>query len=125
MHNCDIIDAFRSVQYLPVDQQLFLRIHNFVNGIESTYPTIQHCVLLHDKRVVWSGLKPDHLYTFNEYLCHTPLSSHTEDFVLGPARCEQPAVSVFLYEDGEERKEYRMVVFSAKNILCCMLLLSE
>lgn len=52
--NCDILDVFRSVQYLALDQFLFLRINNFIQMIESTFATIKHCIFLHNDRLVWS-----------------------------------------------------------------------
>ena len=138
VHNCDMINAFRSIQFLPLEQQLFLRIHNFVNSIESMYPVIRHCILLHKERVVWSGLRPDHLYTFNEYLRKALIPSINEDslslavkglmdqsrFVVGPNKCDRKPIPMYLYNDdsGNQREEYQMVVFSAKNMICCLLL---
>lgn len=131
-----MINAFRSIQYLPLEQQLFLRIHNFVNSVESMYPVIKHCVVLHKERIIWSGLKPDHLYTFNEYLSRTLMPSINEDFltmavngmtdnsrfVVGPGRCERKPISMFIYNDQDQRQEFKMIVFNAKNIICCLLL---
>lgn len=51
--NCDILDVFRSVQYLALDQFLFLRTNNFIQMIESTFATIKHCIFLHNDRLVW------------------------------------------------------------------------
>lgn len=53
VHDCDILNAFRSTQYLPLDQELFLRIHNFTNSMESMYPAIKHCVVLHKEKIMW------------------------------------------------------------------------
>lgn len=132
-----MINAFRSIQYLPLEQQLFLRIHTFVNSIESTYPAIQHCILLHKERVVWSGLKPTHLYTFNEYFTKTLMPSINEDFltmavngmadsprfVVGPGKCDRKPIAMFIYNEGEEaRQEFNCVVYWAKNVVCCLLL---
>lgn len=99
------------------------------------YPVIKHCVLLYNEKIVWSGLKPDHLYTFNEYLNRNLLPSINEDFltmavngiaensrfVVGPKRCDRSPISMFIYNEGE-RQEFKMIVYSAKNILCCLLL---
>lgn len=129
-------DAFRSVQFLPLQQELFLHTHNFVNSIESMYPVIKHCVLLHKERIIWSGLRPDHLYTFNEYLIKTLMPSINEDFltmavngmtdnsrfVVGPRKYQRKPISVFLYDDADQRQLLQMVIFSAKNMTCCLLL---
>lgn len=131
-----MIDTFRSIQYLPLDQQLFLRVHNFTNSIESMYPVIRHCVILHKERIIWSGLKPDLLYTFNEYLLRSLVPSINEDFltlavngvtdsarfVVGPAKSERRPISMFVYNENGEGKEFRMIVYSAKSILCCFML---
>lgn len=139
VHNCDMINAFRSIQYLPLEQQLFLRIHNFANSIESMHPVIKQCVIMHKEKIIWSGLKPDLLYTFNEYLHHTLLPSINEDFltmavngmtdnsrfVVGPQKCERRPISMFTYNEYGERQEFQMIVYSAKNILCCLMLGEE
>lgn len=136
VHNCDMINAFRSIQYLPLEQKLFLRIHNFVNSIESIHPVIKHCVVLHKERIIWSGLKPDHLYTFNEYLSRTLMPSINEDFltmavngmtdnsrfVVGPGRCERKPIPMYIYNEAGVREDFYMIVFSAKNMTCCLLL---
>lgn len=51
--SCDILDIFRSVQYLPLDQFLFLRTNNFIQMIESTFPAIKHCIFLYNDQLVW------------------------------------------------------------------------
>lgn len=136
VHNCDMINAFRSIQYLPLEQKLFLRIHNFVNSIESIHPVIKHCVVLHKERIIWSGLKPDHLYTFNEYLSRTLMPSINEDFltmavngmtdnsrfVVGPGRCERKPIPMYIYNEAGVREDFYMILFSAKNMICCLLL---
>lgn len=42
-------------------------------------------------------------------------------FVVGPAKSERKPISIFVYEN-DVREEFKMIVFSAKNILCCLLL---
>lgn len=88
--NCDILDIFRSVQYLPLDQFLFLRTNNFIQMIESTFPAIKHCIFLYNDQLVWlviddvlvhqqyflcpicrSEVNPTDLYSIYEYLVGT------------------------------------------------------
>lgn len=131
-----MINAFRSIQYLPLEQQLFLRIHNFVNSLESMHPAVQHCVIMHKERVLWSGLKPDHLYTFYEYFSKTLMPAINEDFltmavngmtdqprfVVGPKKCDRGPISIFTYNESEQRQELKTIIYCAKNIICCLLL---
>lgn len=53
LRNCDILDIVRSVQYMPLNKLQFLRIHNFVQNIESTFPSIKHCIVLFNEQLVW------------------------------------------------------------------------
>lgn len=53
LRNCDILDVVRSVQYMPLNKLQFLRIHNFVQNIESTFPSIKHCIVLFNEQLVW------------------------------------------------------------------------
>lgn len=51
--NCDILDICRSVQYLPLNKYQFLRVHNFIQMIESTFVPINHCIFLFNEQLVW------------------------------------------------------------------------
>uniref|UniRef100_A0A1B0CL26 Putative myrosinase n=1 Tax=Lutzomyia longipalpis TaxID=7200 RepID=A0A1B0CL26_LUTLO len=69
--NCDIVDVTRTVQYLPLNQTLFLRIHNFISMIESTFEYVKRCIFLYNEQIVWSGVNPKELYCIYEYLSGT------------------------------------------------------
>lgn len=56
LRNCDILDIVRSVQYMPLNKFQFLRIHNFVQNIESTFPSIKHCIFLFNEQLIWYGI---------------------------------------------------------------------
>lgn len=51
--NCDILDIARSIQYLPLNKLQFLRVHNFIQMIESTFVSIKHCIFLFNEQLVW------------------------------------------------------------------------
>lgn len=51
--NCDILDISRSIQYLPLNKLQFLRVHNFIQMIESTFVSIEHSVFLFNEQLVW------------------------------------------------------------------------
>ena len=74
---CDILNAFGSVQYLPLSQLHFLRVQNFINMIESSFPSIKQCIYLFNEQVVWSGITPEDLYSVYEYLNGTLFPSQT------------------------------------------------
>lgn len=88
----NIFDIFCSTQYLPLNELLFLRVHNFVQLIQSSFPMIVHCVLFCNEHVVWyccndfvdktmqsanwfnfsrSDVNPKDLYSINEYMHST------------------------------------------------------
>lgn len=43
-------------------------------------------------------------------------------FVVGPIKSDQKPVSLFIYNENDHIERFKMVVFSAKNILCCLML---
>lgn len=51
--NCDILDICRSIQYLPLNKFQFLRVHNFIQMIESTFVSIKYCIFLFNEQLVW------------------------------------------------------------------------
>ncbi|KAG4066234.1 hypothetical protein HA402_000458 [Bradysia odoriphaga] len=67
----NIFDIFCSTQYLPLNELLFLRVHNFVQLIQSSFPMIMHCVLFCNEHVVWSDINPKDLFSINEYMHST------------------------------------------------------
>ncbi|XP_059620060.1 vacuolar fusion protein CCZ1 homolog [Phlebotomus argentipes] len=69
--NSDIIDVTRTIQYLPLNQTLFLRVHNFISMIESTFDCVKRCIFLYNEQIVWSGINPRDLYCIYEYLSGT------------------------------------------------------
>ncbi|GAB0096920.1 CCZ1 [Sergentomyia squamirostris] len=66
--NSDVMDITKTIQYLPLNQALFLRVHNFINMIESTFEVVKRCIFLYNEQLVWSGLNPRDLYCVYEYL---------------------------------------------------------
>ena len=43
------------MRFLPVDQRLYLRAQFVVNMVGCTFPSVRHCMLLHQDKLVWSG----------------------------------------------------------------------
>ncbi|XP_058066803.1 vacuolar fusion protein CCZ1 homolog [Anopheles bellator] len=113
MKKCDVVDAFGSVQYLPLNQLLFLRVQNFVNMIEATFEPIKHCIFLYSDQVVWSGINPTDLYTMYEYF-HSPMF----DLNASPDQ----ARTVYVSEKGKTKRYTLMVCRKVQNITLCLLL---
>lgn len=51
--HCDMIDIARSDQYLPLNKLQFLRVHNFIQRIESSFPAVEVSIFLHNDQLVW------------------------------------------------------------------------
>lgn len=51
--NADILDIFHSIQYFPIGKFQFLRVHNFIEMIESNFPSIEQCIFLYNEQLVW------------------------------------------------------------------------
>ncbi|XP_557365.3 vacuolar fusion protein CCZ1 homolog [Anopheles gambiae] len=113
MKRCDVVDAFGSVQYLPLNQLLFLRVQNFINMIEATFAPIKHCIFLYSDQVVWSGINPTDLYTLYEYF-HSPMFDQ-----LAQSKQTRPA---YVTEQGKCKRYTLMVCRKVQNISLCLLL---
>uniref|UniRef100_A0A2M4BMJ2 Putative myrosinase n=2 Tax=Anopheles marajoara TaxID=58244 RepID=A0A2M4BMJ2_9DIPT len=113
MKRCDVGDVFGSVQYLPLNQLLFLRVKNFINMIEATFEPIKHCIFLYHDQVVWSGINPTDLYTMYEYF-HSPMF----DLNTSP----EQARSVYVSEQGKTKRYTLMMCRKVQSITLCLLL---
>lgn len=65
---CDVLDALRTIQYIPLEKCLFLRVHNFINMIQATFATIENTIFFFNDQVVCSKIDPQDLYCVHEYL---------------------------------------------------------
>ncbi|XP_062544207.1 vacuolar fusion protein CCZ1 homolog [Armigeres subalbatus] len=111
--DCDVLDAFGSVQYLPLNQLLFLRVQNFINMIESTFEPIKQCIFLYDDYVIWSGINPHDLYTIYEYLNGPMFQVSTE---------QEHSRKVYLRANGLDKTYNFMVCRKVQNITLCLFL---
>lgn len=113
LKDCDVLDAFGSVQYLPLNQLLFLRVQNFINMIEATFEPIRQCIFLYEDQIVWSGINPNDLYTIYEYL-NGPMFQMTS----GQDRSRK----VYIEETGQTKVLNFMVCRKVQNITLCLFL---
>lgn len=141
LKNSDILDVFSSIQYLPLNQLLFLRVFNFINMIESTFPSIKNSIFLYNEQVVWSGINASNLFSIYEYLIGTlfPKTSQTElqggsipksysmstshygSFVTGPEIYENciKVPKVYIYNE-DRHQTYYLVVYRALSATLCL-----
>ncbi|XP_055534186.1 vacuolar fusion protein CCZ1 homolog [Wyeomyia smithii] len=113
LRECDVLDALGSVQYLPLNQLLFLRVQNFINMIEATFEPIRQCIFLYDDHIIWSGISPDDLYTIYQYL-NGPFYQET-------ASAERSR-KIHIKEAGQERVLNFMICRKVQNITLCLFL---
>ncbi|CAD7083480.1 unnamed protein product [Hermetia illucens] len=146
LKSCDILDVVQSIQYLPLERMLFLRIHTFINMIEETFPRIQKCIFLYNDQLVWSEVSPSDLYSIYEYLTGTLFQKAKEtelkggslkrsyslegsrhgSFITGPESPDSQgkAPKVFV-TSGSDLRSYYMVVYRALTASICLLVNAE
>lgn len=135
LENCDTIDVVRSVQYLPLNKLQFLRVHNFIQYIESSYSEIESCIFIHNDQLVWSEVNPSDLHSIYGYLLNvlspadseSNLTVHSKhvtggSFLVGLDGEEcVPAPVVYIF-NKEQNKKYRLIAYSSQqSIVCCLL----
>lgn len=117
--------------------------------VESTFPTIKHCIFLFNEQLVWSEINPTDLYSIYEYLIGSLFpkitqntlggvslsrqssivslssvdTSHYGSFVTGPDKFPNtftvPKVNIF--NDGKS-VTYKLVIYQALSATLCMFL---
>ncbi|XP_058833549.1 vacuolar fusion protein CCZ1 homolog [Topomyia yanbarensis] len=113
LKDCDVLDALGSVQYLPLNQLLFLRVQNFINMIEATFEPIKQCIFLYDEHIIWSGINPTDLYTIYEYLNGSMFSNSP-----GQERSRKIHIKIA----GQDKAFNFMVCRKVQHITLCLFL---
>lgn len=72
----DIFSIFQGIQFLPLDKYMYLKVHCFVNLVETTFRNIQRTVLVYGDQLVWSGLEQEDIKIFYQYLLSWLFPSH-------------------------------------------------
>lgn len=149
----DILNVFQSIHFYPVNQLLFLRLHNFLKIIESTFSTIKSSIFLYNEQVVWSGINPSDLYSIYEYLNteifpqltgnNTMARTYSLDspqcgsFITGPKDKYEKCFSapkVYVYNnnssnnqsDGNDKCEiFNLIVYRASNATVCLFIAAD
>ncbi|XP_067642883.1 vacuolar fusion protein CCZ1 homolog [Eurosta solidaginis] len=138
---CDVLSFLHSIQYLPLEQNLFLRTHNFINMIRETFPIINEAMLLYDDRIICSGrIEPNELCSLNQYLVNlfapkcdsgtrsgqpeTPGADKYQSgaFVTGPESEENTILpKIYLYLN-DTLCGYYLIIYRIFNASLCLLI---
>ncbi|XP_065899757.1 vacuolar fusion protein CCZ1 homolog [Dysidea avara] len=76
VNKLDIFMLYKGIQFLPLDKNMFLKVHYLVNQLESTFRQICRSVFLYGDQLVWSGLEHDDMQIFYNYLVTSLFPAH-------------------------------------------------
>ncbi|XP_053955039.1 vacuolar fusion protein CCZ1 homolog isoform X1 [Anastrepha ludens] len=121
----DVLSFMHSIQYLPLEQPLFLRAHNFINMIRATFPIIKETVLLYDERIVCGGqIGPIELCNLHQYLVNSFLEK--SENTIRNAHNDSPIVDKYhsgVFITGQENDLPKIYLTVAGNLQCYYLLI--
>ncbi|EEB10030.1 conserved hypothetical protein [Pediculus humanus corporis] len=66
--NCDILDVFQGMSYLPLRKEPFLHVQCFVNLVETKFKFVKHSAFLFNDQLIWSGICPEDMQIIYHYL---------------------------------------------------------
>lgn len=89
----DLLDAFNGIQFLPLDKNTYLSIQCFVNATEMAFPQVKYTVVLHNDRLVWSGLEQDDMRALYRYLTDGLLEAEANAAPTGSFVAERTSAS--------------------------------
>lgn len=75
-----IFDVFQGIQFLPLDKYIYLKVHCFINQVETAFRNVQRTVLLYNDQLIWSGLEQEDIKVFYQYLLSWLFPSQQMDF---------------------------------------------
>ncbi|KAI5697447.1 hypothetical protein M8J75_010396 [Diaphorina citri] len=148
IQNCDILDLFQGIQFLPLDKMTFLHIQSCINLMQAMFPFVKYSMFLCHEQLVWSGLDMDDTQLVFRYLVTNILypmldsetiqsrdgsalpriSSATNNygrFLTGATNLESsleldtPPVIHLHFHSGQEEKYY-FVIYNALSITVCL-----
>lgn len=146
LNDCDILDVFNGIHFLPLDKNTFLRIQCFTNNVEATFPSIEYTIFIYNKQLVWSSLERDDNRNLFNYLINCLLPScdeksrkstssqagaskvsYTGQFLTGPTdldvedsvKIQVPLIHIV---NDTEIKPYHLVIYSSMDAIFCMLM---
>ncbi|KAK5639874.1 hypothetical protein RI129_010685 [Pyrocoelia pectoralis] len=89
--NCDILNVFAGIHFLPLDKQNFLNVQCFINALECNYPIIEYVSFLFNDSLIWSGIEPDDTQIIYQYLIGTLLPANIETELQGGSIPRNPS----------------------------------
>ncbi|KAF5280704.1 hypothetical protein FQR65_LT15014 [Abscondita terminalis] len=89
--NCDILNVFSGIHFLPLDKQNFLNVQCFINALECNYPIVKNVSFLFNDSLIWSGIEPDDTQVIYQYLIGTLLPANMENELQGGSIPRHPS----------------------------------
>lgn len=140
--SCNFLNLLTSVQYFPLEKDLFLKLHNFIKMIKSTFSSIEFCSYFFNDFIVWSEIASEDLHCLHQYLTTTlfpeaikaEISSGAVErnylvdcdryggFLTGESSSENtldPPL-VYLHKKDGSLKMYNMIVYRTMNGTICV-----
>nr|KAG5710418.1 hypothetical protein BaRGS_022236 [Batillaria attramentaria] len=136
LSQCDLLDVFNGIHFLPLDKNTYLRIQCFINQLEAAFPTVKYTAFLYNDKLVWSGLEQEDMRTMYLYLTTSLFPSYNlqehqggsqpRRFMTGPPDLsDDKAIGklprVFVSTDTENEECY-LLVYRAMSATICMLI---
>lgn len=148
LQNCDILDLFQGIHFLPLDKTTFLHIQSCTNLMLAAFPIVKHAMFLCNEQLVWSGLDMEDTQLVFRYLVTSILypmldsetiqskdgsalpriSSATNNygrFLTGATNLDSsleleapPAVHLHYHQDKVD--SYHFVIYNALSITVCL-----
>uniref|UniRef100_A0A1I8Q3I4 CCZ1/INTU/HSP4 first Longin domain-containing protein n=1 Tax=Stomoxys calcitrans TaxID=35570 RepID=A0A1I8Q3I4_STOCA len=113
----DIFGFTRTLQYLPLDKFLFLRVHNFIESLKSTYPTIMDSLFLYKDTVVTCGrFHSSQLYTLHQYVLERLKIQNGE---CSNRETMHSVHKLYINSNGTV-EPYRMVAYPSTQVTLCL-----
>lgn len=76
--NCDILDTFSGISFLPLDKNTYLQVQCFINLLESSFPAVKYTAFLYNDQLVWSGLEQEDMRIMYKYLTTSLFPSYQD-----------------------------------------------
>ncbi|XP_025082631.1 vacuolar fusion protein CCZ1 homolog [Pomacea canaliculata] len=97
LSQCDLLDVFNGIHFLPLDKNTYLRIQCFINRLEATFPFVKYTAFLYNDKLVWSGLEQDDMRTLYQYLTTTLFPTYMAQEHQGGGQVKSQAVGASQY----------------------------
>ncbi|XP_067943123.1 vacuolar fusion protein CCZ1 homolog isoform X2 [Watersipora subatra] len=78
LSQCDILDVYNGISWLPLDKNMYLRIQCLMNRLQAKYPQIQYTTFLSNDYLVWSGVPQQDMRVLYQYLITSLFPAHYE-----------------------------------------------